>query len=230
MVLFDLIGSVVDDHGCVPRLLTAACLRAGVLASLEVTQLQWNFGSSVSEILDRAISHSIPNNPFQFETLSRSIRSDFFRRVQDFLASADEIRPIPGASLVFAELQSEGIRVVVGSRLDEMTRIRLLDRFGWARDGLIDAHVSIENDHIPETFSTAIDQAAHRCSVPETALIAKVSTTPTAVQTGRTTRCHWIIAALFGPVPRHEFDRHGPTHFVTSLGELPEILLDRTLV
>ena len=229
LVVFDLIGTLVHDGGAVARFLTAACLRAGIAASLDDVQSRWNFGHTIRNILTITALPKILSldSDRPVAAIVRGIEEDFRPRIQYHLRTSDEAREVPGASRVLHTLHEAGVRVVIGSRLDLETCHGLMDRFGWHQNHLVGDVISLEeeNEMLEESCLPAFPSMTGNPLGPNEAQIAKVCATPLSVTSGCAANCKWVIAALFDSQGESGFQPHHPTHTMNHLDDLSDIVL-----
>jgi phosphonatase-like hydrolase len=138
LVIFDLAGTTVEDHGEVPEAFTAALAGHGIIVTPE--QIKSVRGSSKRQ----AVLHFIPAGPDQAR-LAEEVYSTFRAHLAQRYASAG-VQAIHGAEAAFRALRGRGIRVALNTGFDrEITGI-LLNALGWA-DGVVEAVVC--GDDVP---------------------------------------------------------------------------------
>ncbi len=232
LVIFELVGTLVYDQGAIARFLTAACLRAGIAASLDDVESRWNFGHNIRSILTIIALPRIASldSDRPISSIVQGIEEDFKARIQHHLRTSSEAREIPGATRALQTLHEAGVRVVLGSRLDLETCHCLMERFGWHQNHLVGDVLSLadENDILEDSFLPAFPaRTGWPLGMRETQ-IAKVCATPLGVTSGRAASCKWVIATLFNAQDETEFQPHHPTHTISRLEDLAGVLFERS--
>ena len=222
LVVFDLLGTTVQDSDSVYRFMVAACLRAGIQITME--EAISHGGEKPFDALAWILSKHIPGKDLIDAT--QRIHLDFRRRINDHYRTTHELREFPGASYVFAELQMEGIRIGLKTGFDRTTTSIIMERLQWKESSQIDLLITGEES----SGGTGLVQCAIRKSgIENFENVAVVSGTFDDIAEGRFCGCKWTIATPTGPHSRQELESWNPTHVITSLGELSEIFLGRVL-
>ena len=132
LVIFDLAGTTVEDHGEVPGAFTAALDEYDIKVTPE--QINAVRGSSKRQ----ALLHLIPEGPAQ-RRLAEEIYASFRGHLTQRYASQG-VRPVPGAALTFRLLREHHVRVALDTGFDRETTGVLLEALGW-NEGIVDAVV-----------------------------------------------------------------------------------------
>jgi phosphonatase-like hydrolase len=229
VVVFDLECTALADANLVPRYLRAALSRAGISATIdEIHQLM---GAAVRDVLTELVARHRGPTLADARRTAFAVEEDFSRRLCEFIESAPEMRPMPGADHAFAALQTDGVRVAVDSSLSSRVAGVILDRLGWLRSGLVD--VVVTSDRVmagrpaPDMIREAVRQAQ---SSGGTVRIAKVGSTPADLAAAAAAGCQWLLAFPAGPFGTAALQAQRPTHLISSLGEVSEVLISQILV
>jgi phosphonatase-like hydrolase len=214
LVIFDLAGTTVEDHGEVPAAFTAALAGHGI----EVTagQIQDVRGASKRQ----ALLHFIPAGPEQArvaEEVYASFRGHLAQRY-----AAGGVRAIPGAVPAFRFLREHDVRVALNTGFDRGMTSLLLDALEWT-EGMVDAVVC--GDDVPQgrpapyLIFRAMETAGARC----VHRVANVGDTTLDLQAGYNAGVRWNIGVLSGAHDRQALEGAPHTHLLPSVAEVTRL-------
>jgi phosphonatase-like hydrolase len=214
LVIFDLAGTTVEDHGEVPAAFTHALAEHGIVVTRE--QVKNVRGSSKRQ----ALLQFIPPGPGQAR-LAEEVYASFQAHLAKRYAS-EGVQAIDGATLAFRLLRERGVRVALNTGFDrEMTGL-LLGALGWT-DGIVDAVVCGDDVTrgrpapylIFRTMETTGTSSVHR--------VATVGDTTLDLQAGYNAGVHWNIGVLSGAHDRQSLERVPYTHLLPSVAEVTRL-------
>jgi phosphonatase-like hydrolase len=211
LVIFDLAGTTVEDHGEVPLAFTAALAEHGIEATHE--RIKNVRGSSKRQ----ALLQFIPAGPEQArlaEEVYDSFKAHLAQRYAD-----EGVRPMVGAALAFRSLRERGVRVALNTGFDrEMTRF-LLGALGWT-DGMVDAVVCGEDVTRGRPAPYLIFRAMENTGTSSVHRVANVGDTTLDLQAGYNAGVRWNIGVLSGAHDRQALERVPHTHLLPSVAEV----------
>ena len=217
LVVFDLAGTTVEDHGEVPGAFSAALAEFG----LEVTpeQVKQVRGSSKRQ----AVLSFIPPGPRQAQTAAEAytaFRNHLVRRYAE-----GGVRAIPGAERVFQSLREKGVKVALNTGFErEITRL-LLAALGWTQ-GTVDAVVCGDEVAHGRPAPDLILRAMELVSARDAGQVANVGDTVLDLQAGYQAGVRWNIGVLSGAHDRQTLESAPHTHLLASVAGLTGLWVD----
>jgi phosphonatase-like hydrolase len=214
LVIFDLAGTTVEDHGQVPEAFTAALAEQGI----EVTpdQVKNVRGSSKRQ----ALLSLIPAGPEKARLADQAYVSFQAHLAQRY--ASEGVRAIPGAELAFGSLRERGVRVALNTGFDrEMTGL-LLGALGWA-EGVVDAVVCGDDVTRGRPAPYLIFRAMEATGARSVHNVANVGDTTLDLQAGYNAGVHWNIGVLSGAHDRQALESAPHTHVLSSVAEVTRL-------
>ena len=214
LVIFDLAGTTVEDHGEVPAAFTAALAGYGIELTRE--QIKKVRGASKRQALLRFLPAGPDQAPLAEEAYA-SFRAHLAQRY-----AAGGVHAIPGAAPAFRWLRERGVRVALNTGFDRETTELLLGALGWA-DGIVDAVAC--GDDVPQgrpapylifrAMETAGASSVHR--------VANVGDTTLDLQAGHNAGVRWNIGVLSGAHDRKTLESVPHTHLLPSVADVTRL-------
>jgi len=211
LVVFDMAGTTVEDHGQVPDAFTAALAEHGIAVTPE--QVKGVRGSSKRQALLRLI----PAGPEQTRLAEEAYTSFRAHLAQRY--TSEGVQAIPGAVPAFRWLRERGIRVALNTGFDRDTTGLLLDALGWAH-GMVDAVVCGDDVTRGRPAPYLIFRAMEATGASSVHSVANVGDTTLDLQAGHNAGVRWNVGVLSGAHDRQALERAPHTHLLLSVAEL----------
>ncbi|AZM53458.1 phosphonatase-like hydrolase [Streptomyces sp. WAC 01529] len=221
LVVLDMAGTTVADGGLVEQAFSAAARELGVepgtpdhAAKLEYVR------ATMGESKISVFRHL-------FGDEKRAQRANTaFEEAYGNLVHGGRIAPIPGACEAIEQLKSAGKTVVLTTGFARVTQDAILDALGWR--GLVEltlcpADAGGRGRPYPDMVLSAFLRTGAAAGVQE---IAVVGDTAYDMRSGVRAGAGVVAGVLTGAHGEAELTRHGATHVLASVAELPA-LLDR---
>lgn len=221
LVVFDLAGTTVEDHNHVAGFLLAAMKSIGHEISL--AEANAVMGEPKPVAIAGLLAARIGTVAAAPELVRRG-HAEFLRNMNEYYLTSSEVREVPGASAVFAELQARGVKVACDTGFERSTVEALLGRLGWREHGLVDAVISSDEVVQGRPAPDLVFEAMRRIGVKVARRVAKVGDTPSDLGEGRAAGCGWVVGVTYGSHRREELLPHGPTHLIDGLEEILPVL------
>lgn len=217
LVIFDLAGTTVEDHGEVPAAFIAALADHGVEVTLQ--QVKEVRGASKRQ----ALLHFIPAGPQQARLAEEAYAS--FRAHLARLYASGGVRAIPGAEQAFHRLRERGVRVALNTGFDRDTTGLLLGALGW-NNGIVDAVVC--GDDVPQGRPAPylIFRAMEAAGAQSVHKVTAVGDTILDLQAGENAGVRWNIGVLSGAHDRQALEGAPHTHLIPSVAGLAFLWAD----
>jgi phosphonatase-like hydrolase len=214
LVIFDLAGTTVEDHGEVPSAFTAALDEYDIKVTPE--QINAVRGSSKRQALLRLI----PEGPAQ-RRLAEAIYGSFREHLTQRYVSQG-VRPVPGAASAFRLLREHHVRVALNTGFDRETTGVLLEALGW-NEGTVDAVVCGDDVTQGRPAPYMIFRAMEVTGAGTVHRVANVGDTTLDLQAGYNAGLRWNIGVLTGAHDRRSLEGAPHTHVLSSVAEVPRL-------
>lgn len=218
LVIFDIAGTLVKDEGYVAEVYRGLLGERGI--EPEAADLARVMGWSKPRAL-RFLLEAGGKEPTDEEVAA--LAEEFEQRMTAFFRDDARVAEIPGATEVLRWLGDHGIRRALDTGFSRPVCDAIMRRVGWGM-GLIDA--SVASNEVPRGRPHA-DMAIHlmeRLSVSPTAT-AHVGDTPSDLGSGHQAGLALNIGVTQGAQPAQQLLQHPHTHLITSIKELPQLLI-----
>lgn len=222
LVVFDMAGTTVYDGDAVN-----VCLRAALdAAGFTVTRDDVNgvMGLPKPEAIRQLALSRAADSATITPALVASTHADFVARMIRYYQEDPAVRGTDGATAVFRRLHAASAKVALDTGFSRDIADIILNRFGWVRDGLVDATVTSDEVARGRPFPDLVLRAMELCGVTDPQHVAKVGDTPADLREGQTAGCGFVIGVTSGSHTRDELLPWPHTHLVEHLAELPAVL------
>lgn len=223
LVVFDMAGTTVEDHGNVAGFLIEAMATVGFVVTL--AEANAVMGEPKPVAIAQLLSSRIGPVDKGHERV-KTTHAEFLRRMNHYYAMSPAIREMPGTSRVFETLRARGIKVVCDTGFERSTVEVLVDRLGWRTRGLVDDLVPSDEVAHGRPAPDLIFEAMRRVGVTDASRVAKLGDTPSDLGEGHSAGCGWVIGTTYGSHTREQLQPHRPTHIIDRIEDLLPILLD----
>jgi phosphonatase-like hydrolase len=214
LVIFDLAGTTVEDHGEVPSAFTAALDEYGIKVTPE--QINAVRGSSKRQ----ALLHLIPPGPEQ-----RRLAEEIYVSFRDHLTqryASQGVRPVPGAGLTFRLLREHHVRVALNTGFDRETTGVLLEALGW-NEATVDAVVCGDDVTQGRPAPYMIFRAMEVTGAGTVHRVANVGDPTLDLQAGYNAGVRWNDGVLTGAHDRQSLEGAPHTHVLSSVAEVTRL-------
>lgn len=210
----DVVGTTVDDRSNGESLVVGAVRRAFARHGLSVDPERFRRyrGLAKRDAVARLVADAGAGaSPRRIDAVHSAVAGEI-------AAAVDHMREMRGTREVFAFLKRRGIAVGVGSGLSVSALDRLVHRFAWRRDGLVDYVGSAEAVGVGRPHPALIREAMRRLGVTDPAAVLKVGDTAADVEEGKNAGVR--TAAVLGTQSRERLARTGPDVILREVGEV----------
>ncbi len=217
LVVFDMAGTTVDEDNVVYKTVRAAINSFGY----EFTQQQVQdagAGKEKSQAIRDVLTLDGRDHPA--EEIAE-IFADFKQRLA--LAYAQlEVREQPGASVVFAKLRQQGIKVVLNTGYDRNTAEGLLEKLGWKVGNNIDALITASDVCESRPAPDMIQKAMAMFSISQPQAVVKIGDSQIDIEEGKNAGCGMTFGITTGAQNVTQLLESKPTAVIRALSELIE--------
>jgi len=221
LAVLDMAGTTVADDGLVETAFGAALTTAGVTEGSAREPELWQhirdtMGQSKIEVF-RAV--------FDEDTAQRAnlaFEGSYLEQID-----AGRAVPLPGAVEAIQALRSAGVLVTLTTGFSRETQQRLVTALGW--DELADLVLCPEDAGRGRPYPDMVLTALLRLRVDDVAQIAVAGDTASDIRTGRSAGASVVAGVLTGAHDGPTLHAAGATHVLTSIADLPDLLLPARL-
>jgi phosphonatase-like hydrolase len=220
LVVFDMAGTTIEDHGEVLTAFKAALGKNQISVSEDFLQ-KWR-GASKKEVLRQCIEGQFGKESHDNPKRIDQAYADF-RHLLEALYVQEGVRPIPGAAETFKWLRDRSIRIALTTGFYRKVTDLILQQVGW-NSGAVEA--SICSDEVPRgrpapymifraMEATRADDVHHVVNVGDTAL---------DLLSGHYAGVRGIVGVLTGSQTIAHLGTVRHTHIIPSVAALPDLI------
>jgi|SRR5215469_10822 len=215
LVVFDIAGTIVEDHGDVVRAFAAALEKHRIPFTHSELE-EWK-GAAKREV----IRHFVERQSSSAETqLVEAVYSDFRSLLEE--RYQQNVVPIAGADATFDWLRQRGIRIATTSGFYREIVDLILDKAGWR--GTFNANISSSDVSLGRPAPYMIFHAMEAAGVTSVAEVINVGDTPLDLQAGTNAGARGVVGVLTGFHKENRLRREPHTDLVASVANLPELI------
>jgi phosphonatase-like hydrolase len=216
LVVLDVGGTLIEDHGEVPQAMHDALTKRGVEVSFAEIG-EWRGASKRGMVRHFVELRTKPDA--KREALIAAIYADFGGQVN---AAYANVRAIAGAEDCIRKLRSAGFLVATSTGFDRPLTDKIFAHLGW-RDYFVTTVTSddvVDGRPSPFMLFHAME-AAHVDAVAE---VVAVGDTPLDIQAGVNAGVRGVIGVTSGAATEERLRKEAYTHILPSVATLPELL------
>ena len=216
LVVFDIAGTIIEDHGEVVSALACALQKNGIPFTQEELK-RWK-GASKREVI-RHFVEALGVNSKQAETVETT-----YQCFRSELVSLYErrINPIENAKATFDWCRDRGILMATTTGFYREVSELILDKMGWRN--LFVANISSSDVRQGRPAPYMIFRAMEASGVLDVRQVINVGDTPLDLQSGSNAGVRRVIGVLTGAHDRASLEREPHTHILDSVAELPTLV------
>jgi len=216
LVVLDVGGTLIEDHGEVPNSMRAAFLGGGVDVSLAEIG-EWR-GASKRGMVRHFVELRRPPSAGR-EALIERIYGDFSRRANE---AYQDVQPIKGAEDALKRLKQAKLLLATTTGFDRPLNEFIFRHFDWHKylDAIITSDDVVDGRPSPFMIFRAME-AAH---VDRVAEVVAVGDTPLDLQAASNAGVRGIIGVSSGAATAERLSREPHTQILASVAELPDLL------
>jgi len=219
-VVLDVGGTIVEDRGDVPQVLSSALAHYEIQSSAE--EIRRRRGASKREIIRYFVEkQTLPPGADRDQLIAR-----IYDEVSSHLTEVyRSVPPISGAEKAFQQMRRDGYLLATTTGFDRAITTSIFARLGW--EGYFAATICsddvVQGRPAPFMLFHAME-AARTGSVAE---VMAVGDTPLDLLAGTNAGLRAVVGVLSGASNEETLRREPHTHILGSVAELPELLRPR---
>ena len=215
LVVFDVAGTIIEDHGEVVSAFHAALKKNGIPAT-EAELAEWK-GASKQEVIRHFVEREHRDNP---QSRVDKAYSDFRNLLEDHYRGA--VIPIAGAEQTFAWLRERDILIATTTGFYREVNNLILEQTGWKR--WFRASISSSDVKQGRPAPLMIFRAMEEAEVSAVSEVINVGDTPLDLQAGSNAGAAGVVGVLTGLHQEERLRREPHTHIIGSVRDLPALI------
>jgi phosphonatase-like hydrolase len=216
LVVLDVGGTLIEDHGEVPQAMRSALTKQGVEVSFAEIG-EWRGASKRGMVRHFVELRTKPDA--DREALIAAAYNDFSMQVN---AAYADVRPIAGAEECVRKLRAMGLLVATSTGFDRPLTEKILAHLG-GRDYFVAAITSDDVvDGRPSPFM--LFHAMEAARVDAVAEVIAVGDTPLDLQAGTNAGLRGVIGVYSGAATEARLRQERYTHILPSVASLPDLV------
>ena len=222
LVIFDVGGTIIEDHGEVTRAFTTALESNHLQATpAELTEMK---GASkravIAQFVERQWGKGEPGNA---ERIAKTYE-DFKRELENSFANGG-VKPIRGAAQTFSWLKSQNILCATTTGFYKSVTDRILESAGWRET--FAANICSEDVKAGRPAPFMIFHAMEQAGVGDVREVLNVGDTRLDLQAGHRAGVLGVIGVLTGIQKEDQLRPESPSHLISSVADLPSLVESR---
>ncbi|QVL30080.1 HAD hydrolase-like protein [Telmatocola sphagniphila] len=220
LVVCDIAGTSLEDNDAVSHCFREALSEAGLQAPS--TLINSVMGIHKPLAIRQIISEIGGTHKEAFLAQADVIHHDFVKRMIDYYTHDPEVREVPGASRVFAELRAAGIKIALDTGFGRKITNVIIERLAWKNS--IDASLCSDEVLRGRPHPDLILQLMGILGVSDPKKVCKIGDTPSDLQQGTKAGCGYVVGVTQGSHTREQLMKEPHTHLIGTIAELPKLL------
>ena len=219
LVIFDIGGTIIEDHGEVVASFSAALAANGVAASgTEIKELK---GSSKRDVIKKFVERQWGKEDAGNEDRIRKAYADFRAELENKFSNGG-VKPIVGAESSFAWLEAHDIVCATTTGFYRSVTDRILDSAGWLET--FAANICSDDVKVGRPSPYMIFHAMEASGIDNVRQVLNVGDTPLDIQAGIRAGVLGVIGVLTGLHKEARLLQESPSHLIPSVADIPSLI------
>jgi phosphonatase-like hydrolase len=219
LVIFDIGGTIIEDHGEVVASFCAALAANGMAATEpEIRELK---GSSKRDVIQNFVERQWGKNDAGNEDRIRKTYADFRTELENRFSN-DGVKPIVGAESSFAWLKAHDIVCATTTGFYRSVTDRIIDSAGWRQT--FAANVCSDDVKVGRPSPYMIFHAMEASGIDNVKQVLNVGDTPLDIQAGTRAGVLGVIGVLSGVHKEGRLSQESPSHLIPSVADIPFLI------
>jgi phosphonatase-like hydrolase len=219
LIVFDLGGTIMEDHGEIPSAFKTALTSNGI--DVSESDLLGVRGRSKREAIRMLVGRKSSDTSHVREDDVRRIFTDFQSLLRSLFREKGVI-PISGAETLFSWLAERHVKLAVTTGFDRTIANLVLKQLSWDRE-VFDATICSDEVSQGRPAPYMIFRAMELTGTHDVQRVIKVGDTPVDILAGNNAGVH-TVGVLTGPYSIEELREAKPTHIIPSIMNMPTLL------
>ncbi len=219
LVIFDVAGTIIEDHGEVVSCLRPALENNDVLVE-ECELREWK-GASKREVIRFFVQRQLGSAEHSAETRIDRTFNDFRQLLAEQYRSAG-VAPIEGAESTFRWLLDRSISIAATTGFDREISELVLRAAGW--EHIFTNNISSTDVALGRPAPFMIFRAMEAARVTDVSEVVNIGDTPLDLQAGTNASVMGVMGVLTGVHTKERLRKEPHTHILGSVAALPSVL------
>ena len=215
LVIFDIAGTTIEDHGEVLSSFRAALEKNGI-STTDAELAEWK-GASKREVIRHFVEREHADNR---QSKIDKTYSDFHSLLEDHYRQG--VHPIAGVEETFTWLREHAILIATTTGFYREVNDLILEKTGWRK--WLRASISSSDVKQGRPAPLMIFRAMEEAGVSAALEVINVGDTPLDLQAGSNAGVAGVVGVLTGLHQHARLRREPHTHIIGSVAELPALL------
>jgi len=218
LVIFDIAGTIIEDHGEVLDAFSQA-LKGNGIAFTDAELREWK-GASKREVIRHFVKRQFGEDPRSAEKIAATYAN--FRNLLENDYRERGVSTISGAHSTFLWLRERNIEIATTTGFYRELNDLILDQVGWKEV----FRASISSSDVPQgrPAPDMILRAMETTGITNPAQVINVGDTPLDLQAGTNAGVRGVVGVLTGVHGRERLQREPHTHIISSVADLPALI------
>lgn len=217
LVIFDVAGTIIEDHGEVAQTFQQALQNHGVAVS-EAELWEWR-GASKPEVIRHFVGRQLGAAGDHSELIAQTYAE--FRALLES-RYRQGVTPIAGAEATFRWLAARGIKIATTTGFYREVNDLILEQTGWRV--MINAVVCSSDVRQGRPAPFMIFHAMEATGVTNVSEVMNVGDTALDLRSANNAGVGFAVAVLSGAVARGRLEREPHTHLIESVADIPGLV------
>jgi phosphonatase-like hydrolase len=219
LVVFDIGGTIIEDHGEVVASFSAALAGNGLPASeAEIKELK---GSSKRDVIKKFVERRWGREDSGNEGRIQKAYSDFRTELEGRFSNRG-VKPIPGAETAFAWLKAHDIVCATTTGFYRSVTDRILNSAGWQKT--FAANICSDDVKVGRPSPYMIFHAMEASGIDSVRQVLNVGDTPLDIQAGTRAGVLGVVGVLSGIHKEARLSQERPSHLIPSVADIPSLI------
>ena len=220
LIVLDVGGTIIQDHGDVPDALQSAFAKRGITVTLDEIA-KWR-GASKREVVRHFASERSKTTGPKLDAICDAVYKDFTAQA---IEAYRNVPPIAGAEMVFQHLGSQGFLLATTTGFGREIAASIFQRLQWEKyfAAMITSDDVAQGRPAPYMIFHALEAAR----VSNVAEVMAVGDTPLDLQAGTNAGVRGVVGVLSGAGKKEQMEREPHTDILGSVAELPGLIASK---
>jgi len=218
LVIFDVAGTIIEDHGEVLDAFSQALKGSGVVFT-EAELREWK-GAAKREVIRHFVQRQFSDDSRSLDKIEATY-ANFRSRLENHYRERGVSR-VRGAESTFAWLRERNIEIATTTGFYRELNDLILDQTGWRE--MFRASISSSDVAQGRPAPDMILRAMEATGIRNPAQVISVGDTPLDLQAGTNARVRGVVGVLTGAHGRERLLREPHTHLLSSVADLPTLI------
>jgi phosphonatase-like hydrolase len=219
LVIFDIGGTIIEDHGEVVTSFCAALAANGLAASeAEIKELK---GSSKRDVIKKFVERQWGKEAAGNEDRIRKAYGNFRVELEDKFSNGG-VKPILGAESAFEWLRAHDIVCATTTGFYRSVTDRILNSAGW--QGTFAANICSDDVKVGRPAPYMIFHAMEATGIDNVRQVLNVGDTPLDIQAGARAGVLGVVGVLSGIHKEARLSQESPSHLIPTVADIPSLI------